>query len=517
MRLIGGETQPMTEAAPAAVLAVPRRYTPLALLLAGLLQSAALASPAPRVVRFTVLQMNDVYEITPVSGEGGLARVATLRKRLLRNNPNTITVLDGDLFSPSALGTARVNGDRLAGKQIVAVMNRVGLDHFTFGNHEFDPTEPQFRQRMAESRFHYLSSNVKDAQGRPFPNVPEDRILTFSSPAGAIKVGLFGLTIDSNRKPYVLYQDPFEAAAKEVARLRPRVSVLLAMTHLSFDEDRRLADEQPQIDAILGGHEHVHHQYEKGGAAPIYKADANARTVWIHYFAYDLAARRLRKHSILREIGPNIPEDPVVKSEVDRWVRIAYAGFRKEGFEPSRQVAATSVSLDGSEASVRAHPTRLTAIIAKGMRAEMPEAQIALYNGGSIRIDDVITPGPITEYDIIRILPFGGKIVLVEVRGELLRRVLTQGLMNSGTGGYLQSAGAAYRGSGQAWMIGGEDLDPVRTYRVAVNDFLLTGAEQGLGFFSRTATDVKVIREGRDIRQTTIAEMQKTFPPRARN
>ena len=63
-------------------------------------------APSPDVTRITFLQINDVYEMSPVGGEGGVARLATLRKRLLAANPNTFTILSGDLFSPSALGTA---------------------------------------------------------------------------------------------------------------------------------------------------------------------------------------------------------------------------------------------------------------------------------------------------------------------------------------------------------------------------------------------------------------------------
>ncbi|GAB4341326.1 MAG: hypothetical protein OHK0047_32990 [Leptolyngbyaceae cyanobacterium] len=77
------------------------------------------------VVPITLLHLNDIYEITPVEGgkRGGLARVATLRKQLLAKNRHTFTILAGDAFSPSALGTAKVNGERLAGKQMVVVMN----------------------------------------------------------------------------------------------------------------------------------------------------------------------------------------------------------------------------------------------------------------------------------------------------------------------------------------------------------------------------------------------------------
>lgn len=84
--------------------------------------TACITAPSARIdddrIHVTILHFNDIYEITPVSGgkEGGIARVATLRKQLLARNPNTITTLGGDLFSPSAIGTAQYEGDRLAGR-----------------------------------------------------------------------------------------------------------------------------------------------------------------------------------------------------------------------------------------------------------------------------------------------------------------------------------------------------------------------------------------------------------------
>jgi 2',3'-cyclic-nucleotide 2'-phosphodiesterase (5'-nucleotidase family) len=56
--------------------------------------------------QWTFLQMNDVYELKPLGGgkKGGLARVATIRKLLLQENANTITVICGDIVSPSAIG-----------------------------------------------------------------------------------------------------------------------------------------------------------------------------------------------------------------------------------------------------------------------------------------------------------------------------------------------------------------------------------------------------------------------------
>ena len=103
----------------------PARPLRLALA-AALVALAGCAGTAPPVAQapsdtatFTVLQMNDVYEIAPVEGgaSGGLARVAWLRERLLDEDPATLTVLAGDFLSPSALGTAVVDGERLAGRR----------------------------------------------------------------------------------------------------------------------------------------------------------------------------------------------------------------------------------------------------------------------------------------------------------------------------------------------------------------------------------------------------------------
>ncbi len=475
----------------------------------------AFAQSDDAVVRFTLLHINDVYEITPISGEGGMARLATLRKRLHHNNPNTWSLLAGDLFSPSALGTARVAGERLAGKQIVAMMNAVGLDYMTFGNHEFDVTEDQFHKRLTESHFQWFSSNAMNAQGDSYPNVPLHRILEVKNGKGkTINVGFFGLTLPVNPKPYVRYLDVWESAKKEVETLRPQVDILIAVTHQAFDDDRKLAEMFPQIDLILGGHEHIHHAFEKGNLAPIYKADANARTAYLHYFAYNTATKKFKRSSILRKLAADTPEDAAVKKEVEKWVKIAFDGFRKDGFQPEQRVVTTTVVLDGTEESVRDHSTALTQLIANGMLKETADAELAIYNSGAIRIDDTLLPGQITEYDVIRILPFGGKVILAEIKGAFLQKVLDQGVKNRGIGGYLQTANVTQGGGSKGWIIAGMPLDPDRAYRVAILDFLLTGREQNLEFLNKDAPDVKVIREGMDIRQTTIWEFKREFPAR---
>src|SRR5262249_26880811 len=136
----------------------------LALVLAACVSRGAPAADGD-LVRFTFLQINDAYVLEPVDGgrRGGMARLATLVREVRRENPNTIFVIGGDFLSPSVESTF------LQGAQMVAVLDAVGLDYATFGNHEFDFGPAVLAQRMKESKFRWLSANVVDrVSGRPF-------------------------------------------------------------------------------------------------------------------------------------------------------------------------------------------------------------------------------------------------------------------------------------------------------------------------------------------------------------
>jgi 5'-nucleotidase len=474
--------------------------------------STSVGASAPGTVAVTLLHFNDVYEITPTGGKGGLARVATLRDRLLAENPNTLTVLAGDLFSPSALGTAKVDGEPLAGRQMVAVLNEMGLDWATFGNHELDVSHEAFLARLAESRFRWVSGNVSDASGEPFPGVEPWTVLTFGAAGGPhLRLGLLGATLRSGDPDWVRIADPLETLAAQARELRPQVDVLVALTHLALEQDVELAQTVPEIDLVLGGHEHENWTVRRGGGlTPVLKADANVHTVDVVRLAFDPATRRLSIEPELVPIDDSLPADPETAAEADHWVEIGYAGFRASGFEPDALVAQVTEPLDGREASVRHHSTGLTDLIASSMRHAAPEAAGAVYNAGSIRIDDVLPPGPVTQYDVIRVLPFGGQVVEVEIAGGLLRQVLDQGAANQGTGGFLQYAGISQDGQG-GWRVGGAPLAPERTYRIAFNDFLLSGREAGLGFLV-PGPDLKVLGEHGDVRKALIAELERHYP-----
>ena len=463
---------------------------------------------------FTVLHINDVYEITPVEGgrAGGLARVATLRQRLLAEGAPVLTVLAGDFYSPSALGTARVDGERLAGRQMVAVLNALGLDVAALGNHEFDIDEEAFRDRLTESDFAYVSANVRPAEGAaPFPGVRPRLVVPLAvAPGDTVRVGFTSVVVPSTVKPYVRYTDPLPTLADEAARLDAEADVEVALTHLAFADDATAAATIPGLDLVLGGHEHENLRAYRGPRlVPVLKADANARTAYVHRVRLDRATGAAEVASELVPITDAIPDDPAVAAVVAEWVEAAYAGFRADGFTPERVAVVLGEALDGREGTVRTRPARLGAVIADGFRAA-GAADAALFNSGSVRVDDVVAAGPFTEYDAIRVLPFGGEVLTVRLPGALLARVLDQGEANVGTGGYLQRSGLERDGA--TWTIGGTPLAPDATYTIAVSDFLVSGRETGLDYFDAGANpDVEVVGRHGDVRRALLDELVRAY------
>lgn len=484
---------------------------------------AAIADEPSATAHITFLQLNDIYELEAVRGGryGGLARVKTVVDRLKRQNPNTLTALAGDLFSPSAIGNAKVDGVRLQGKQIVDVFNRVPLDYFTFGNHEFDLARDDFLARLGEAQFSILSSNVADPSGQPHPRV--------QGPAPVIRMvdgvalGIAGICMEINgsekekdelrrarpgdfkpERDYFRIQPPLERAAWAVAELKKMgADIIVLITHQSMGDDQKLGETVPGIDLIIGGHEHEQNYVRAGkDLTPIAKADANSRTVFIHDLYFDRATRQTDVVSKLYYIDRSIPEDADIKRRIESWKAAALPDLTIGGYKPDDVVAQPTVDLDGTEASVRNETSALAQLIVDAYREAYQsggpggataanEAELALLNGGSIRVDEVFEANlPITGYDILRISPFGGNICLADMPGETLIEALNTRASSRKSGAFLHySANVAQEGSG--WTIDGAAIDPARRYRVALPFYLVDKGDAGLGFLTLSAGAVK--------------------------
>ena len=473
------------------------------------------AGRAARPVTVTLVHLNDVYEILPVEGgkAGGLARVATVVRKLKAANPAVLTTLAGDYLSPSALGTAKVDGQPLAGRQMVAVLNAAGVDWATFGNHEFDVSEAAFRAHLTQAKFRLVSTNVTDAGGQPFAGVPTSAIVPVAAGGRTLRIGLIGVTVDATKKDWVAYRDAIAAAKAEVEKLRGRTDAIVALTHLSLAQDTEFVTAVPGIDVVLGGHEHENWLMFRGPRfVPIVKADANVRSLAIVSLTFGAPGTRPVVATRLQVIDDTIAADPAVDAVARQWTERGFAAFRREGFAPEAVVATATEPLDGRESTVRNRAGRLTDVIVAALAREAGASDVALFNAGSVRIDDVVPPGPVTEYDVIRVLPFGGKVVTATFDGALLARVLDAGENNEGMGGYLHARGA--RRENGAWLVQGKPIDPAARYAVVLTDFLLTGGETNLGFLTRANPQVGDVRELRDIRRVVIEELGREYPVR---
>jgi len=117
------------------------------------------------------------------------------------------------------------------------------------------------------------------------------------------------------------------------------------------------------------------------------------------------------------------------------------------------------------------------AIFTKAMTAAAKEkVDCSIMNSGSGRIDDQLS-GTITAVDIFRCLPYGGPIYEVEMKGELLSKVLQEGEAKNGKGAYLQRNKVSFNQKNQHWQINGEAIDPLKNYRVMLTDYLLKGLD----------------------------------------
>ncbi len=449
------------------------------------------------------IQLNDVYEIAPLEGGkfGGLARVKTIIDKIKQTNPYTYVILSGDFISPSALGTSTYEDKRINGRQMVDVLNAIGLNYVTFGNHEFDYKLEVLQDRLNQSNFEWVSSNVlQNDKGTILPFYQNGKVLPkyliLNSPGylkdHPIKLGIIGICIDANKQPYVSYNDYYESAKKTYNTIKDSIDYLVGITHLSIDEDKKLAAELPQLKLIMGGHEHVN-MYHKVGETIITKADANARTIYVHKLIFDQNNKLLEIKSELVSIDETVAEDPRVKELVDVWVTRAFKGFFDKGFDPLKMVYdLKNDTLDGREETIRYEPSALGYLIANAMFNVSPGSDLAFFNSGAIRIDDKLT-GEVTQYDIIRVLPYGGRIFQVELKGSLLKQVVETGFKQPGSGGYLQYYGLEQTQAG--YKVGNQLIDDNKIYRAAVVDYLLSGMEQNFGFFTKDNPGIIKITE----------------------
>jgi 5'-nucleotidase len=447
------------------------------LLLLGIVPSVS-AAALDRSATITILQLNDLYDLMPVERgkKGGLARVATLRDRIAKESPHLMFILAGDFLSPSTMSSM------FQGSQMIAGLNAIGLDLATFGNHEFDFGEAVTAQRMQESRFTWVSSNVLDpSTGQPFGPAVRFALREL----GGIRVAFIGLTtpetqILSKGGKNLKFLPPIPAAKEAVAAARrAKADVIVALTHQFMAEDKQLAQAVPEIDLILGGHEHDPLNATVGKTL-ILKTGSEAVALGRIDLAVTVGrARKVAAKWALLPVTDEIPDAPEVAALVKGYEQRMAAQLNVAAGE-------TRVPLDSRNDLVRVAEAPLGNLIADILREAM-QADAALVNGGGIRGNSVMPAGPLTRGDVLKILPFANKIVKLEIGGAQLRAALENGLSQHEkvAGRFPQVSGIRYtfdpkRAVGSrviAVTVGGKPVDPQAVYTLATFEFLMGGGD----------------------------------------
>jgi 5'-nucleotidase len=219
----------------------------------------------------TILHTNDTHSqidpLPPTDGEypdkGGVARRATLVKRVRKENPNTLLIDAGDVFQ----GTPYFNFYK--GEVEYKSMSLIGYDVGTLGNHDFDNGVEALAAAMKFANFDFVSANY-DVHGTALENRVKPYVVRV---LGGVRIGLFGLGISpenlitpENFKG-VKYNDPVKAVRDVVARLRgpERCMLVVGMSHLGYYPnprqggigDTQVAAQVDGIDFIASGHTHT--------------------------------------------------------------------------------------------------------------------------------------------------------------------------------------------------------------------------------------------------------------------
>ncbi len=477
------------------------RWLLVALVLA--LVSAQAGAQAP--ITLTFMHFNDDYQLGPVDGgnAGGLDRLAYLIKKTRAQDPDAQLLFAGDLLSPS------LESSVFRGVQMVDGLNALGVDAATLGNHEFDRGPEALQERLAQSRFPWIATNV---YGRGWIRLPRIEFALIKNVHG-IPVGYFGLLtagtpLASRPGPDIVFADELGTARGIVPILQQRgAKIIVGITHLDMAQDVQIAREVPGIHLIAGGHDHDPMRATVG-ASVVAKAGSDARWLGIVRVQVTADGRVVGIKDELIPVTSETPIDDQVGALVKRYTE-------QMSRELDVVIGRTTVPLDARNVAVRGGESALGNLIADVMRQAV-DADAAITNGGGIRSNALFPAGEIKLRDVLGWLPFGNIIVKARMTGAAVRAALENGVSQvEGLGGrFPQVSGITYtlslgRPAGSritAVTIGGRALDPAALYTVATNDFMGDGGD---GYTTIRDGEVIVGKAGGPVMATVVAEAIK--------
>jgi len=443
------------------------------------------APVAAEQVRLTFFHVNDIYEYHARDGVGGLAELSTLLKRREKTAPNPVLTFGGDLLSPS------LASNLTKGAHLITLFNQLAPVAAVPGNHEFDFGPAVLAERVGESHFPWLGSNVLGADGKPFGGMLASKIVTI----GGVKVGFLGVltahTAELALTTGVRFTDEIGTARATARALRADgAEMVVALTHLDFEQDRTLARAVPEIDLVLGGHDHDPTSIQEGGAL-VLKSGSDAHWLGEVEMVVDRPERggpaKVYPAGWRFEAVRDLPGDPALAAPI-----AATDALLAQGLD--QPLATLDQPLDSRAPVVRGGEAAIGNLFADALRTHF-DADAALINGGGLRGNRTYPAGTrLARRDVLSELPFGNVAMLVEITGAQLRAALENGLskVESKAGRFPQVSGLTLsydpaRPAGERLLsakLGGRPLDDARRYRVALIDYLFLGGDNYTQFRS---------------------------------
>lgn len=219
-------------------------------------------------VRLTILHTNDLH--------GKLTQTSAAFLRSFKEASSPCLMLDsGDCIKAGNLAVP------VREEAAWALLQGAGCDAGTLGNRETHPLEPAMRAKLKGARHPLLCANLRLKNGsRPLPSNARFEFEGF-------RVGVFGVMVpmvtERMKTAFAsayLWDPPIASARDQAALLRNDVDLLIALSHIGIQQDRKLAEACPEIDLILGGHSHtVLDQPERIGSVSICQGGSHGRYV----------------------------------------------------------------------------------------------------------------------------------------------------------------------------------------------------------------------------------------------
>jgi len=451
------------------------------LLTAGLLLPAFSVSAQPASkTRVIILHLNDMHAKTE-----GFAKLKYLADSLRKSNPYVFIVSAGDNFT----GNPYIDMVADKGSPMIDLMNKAGFSLSCFGNHEFDLGQGFLEKRLEQAKFPFICANINTASSgikKPQPY--------FILKAGSLQIPVFGL-IEVNDKGIpdthpskaggLSFSNPLQAAGEYVG-LKKKYGSLIALTHLGTDVDKKLAQDYPQIDVIIGGHSHT--ILKKGLTENgVLIAQAGSYQRFIGKLTLDFAGNAIESKS------DTLYALDAIKGSDASMLALVKSYENNPEFQKVAGIAAGSVSGKQNLGAL------MTDAVAWAVKADF-----AFQNKGGIRIHS-LQEGEIQVKDIYRLDPFGNLVVIYKMTGREIESLILNSykrdsdidLIPAGMSYTIEKGGKGKRPKLRMTGPGGKSVVPDKTYTVALNSYIsaaYTFDHQDPGTTLETTTEECLIR-----------------------